>query len=256
MSSGHAGQPPYSQPPYPGVSFPPLQPAEPPPRPGKSWPLGAVNRWMSIGVTAITLLAALLAVVASRTVSGPPSNTGMRLAYQSSLARNDTGPMRWNEGERCQFTSTGYVVTAPDAQHGIGCRLEGSFYQDFTLQVRVLDANQAALIGFHRGEQLAIFGSGRFLFYQPDPRTGQALYLPGTGTSAGSAALHPTSLGIRERANEITVQVLGLSYSFYANGQLLATYTSPALAKPGPIILGAGAGSQAVFSDIAIYTPR
>lgn len=253
MSTGYDGQMPYL-----GVAFPPLQPAAPAPeKPGRPWPLRAVNRWMTIGAIAITLLAALLAALAPRLVSGPPSTAGMTLAYQSSLTQNDSsGQMQWDENDNCQFTSTGYVTTAPDANEAIRCSLGGSSYQDFTLRVHVIYASEVATIGFLSGDFLAISGSGRFVLYRFDPQANQITYLyPRTNIGVGSAALHPTSLGVSERGNDITIQVRGLAYSFYANGQLLATYTASALEDPGPISLGASNG-QAEFSDIAIYTPR
>jgi hypothetical protein len=210
---------------------------------------------MTIGATAITLLAVVLAVVGSRTVSAPPSTAGMTLVYQSSLTRNDTGKIQWDESSACAFTSDGYVVTALDETQATHCLLEGSSFQDFTLHVRVVQADQIALIGFLNDDRLAIFGSGRFLFYRV--QDGQAVFLiPRTEAGSGSAALHPTSLGVSGRANDITIQVQELTYSFYANGQLLATYIAPALENPGPIFLGTTGGQQAVFSNIAIYTPR
>ncbi len=256
MNSGYPYQPPYPgaayQPSYPGAAFP----TPPPTKPGRPWPLRAVNRWMTIGAAAITLLAVLLAVLAPSVVSRPSSTAAMTLAYQSNLTQNSTGPLRWTENDTCQFTSSGYVVSAPDLELPTRCLLEGSSYQDFTLRVRVVEADQVAIIGFLSGDQLAIFGSGRFLVYLNDPNTGQSTYLPRAGVSAGSAALHPTSLGVSERANDITIQVKGLTYWFYANGQLLATYTAPALEDPGPISLDTQGGQQAEFSDIAIYTSR
>lgn len=253
MSRGYDGQMP-----YPGVAFPPLQPAPPAPeKPDRPWPLRAVNRWMTIGAIAITLLAVLLAALASRLVSGPPSTAGMILLYQSSLTHNNTGQIRWAEGDGCQFTSTGYVTTAPDANHAIFCSLgdSGYSYQDFTLRVHVMYASEVATIGFLSGDFLAISGSARFSLYRLDPQTNQITYLyPRTNIGVGSVALHPTSLGVSERGNDITIQVRGLAYSLYANGQLMATYTASALENPGPISLGA-AGGQAEFSDIAIYTP-
>ncbi len=244
-----------NQPPYPGVSFQPLQPPAPAPeRPARPWPLAAVNRWMTIGAAAITLLAVLLAALATRTVSSPPSTAGMTLAYQSSLTHNDTGQMRWAEGDDCQFTSDGYLTTAPDANHAIRCSLGGSSFQDFVLRVHVVFADGDAIIGFLSGDRLAISGAGRFSLYRIDPQTNQVIPLyPITGVGAGSAALHPTSLGVSERGNDITLRVQEMTYSIYANGQLLATYISPTLEDPGPISLGAG-GGQAEFSNIAIYT--
>ncbi|HEU5366921.1 MAG TPA: hypothetical protein VFU69_00590 [Ktedonobacterales bacterium] len=245
-----------NQPPYPGVSFQPLQPpAQAPERPARPWPLDDVNRWMTIGAAAITLLAVLLAALATRAVTSPPSTAGLTLAYQSSLTQNDTtGQMHWAEGDDCQFTSTGYVTTAPDANHAIRCPLGGSSFQDFTLRVHVIYADGDAIIGFLSGDRLAISGTGRFALYRIDPQTNQISYLyPLTGVGAGSAALHPTSLGVSERGNDITLQVQEMTYSIYANGQLLATYISPTLEDPEAVSLGAS-GGQAEFSDIAIYT--
>jgi hypothetical protein len=256
MSSRYPNQPPYlNQPPYPGVSFPALQPPAPAPeRPARPWPLDAVNRWMTIGAAAITLLAALLAALATRVVISPPATTGMTLAYQSSLTHNDSGQMRWAEGDNCQFSDTGYVATAPDANEAIRCPLSGSSYQDFTLRVHVVYTSGAAIIGFLAGDRLAISGNGRFSLYRIDPQTDQVVLLyPRTGVGAGSAALHPTALGVSERGNDIVLQVREMTYTIYANGQLLATYIASTLENPGPISLGAS-GGQAEFSDIAIYT--
>ncbi len=240
--------------PYPMVPPPPTAPGAPePPKPRKPWPLRAVNRWMGIGIIIFTLLAVLLAFLAPGAVSAPPATTGMTLAYQSSLTNNDGN---WAESETCQFTSIGYEVTAPDPNSPANCMHAGQSYQDFTLHIRVVDANQDAVIGFLSGDRLAIFGAGRFQFYRHDPATGSIDYLlPRTATSLGSVALHPTSLGVSGRTNEIVIQVHQQTYAFYANGQLLATYLSPMLEEPGPILLGTDGGQEALFSDIAIYTP-
>jgi hypothetical protein len=253
MSSGAY----YNQPSYPGVSFPPLVP---PPQasvaPRRAWPLRAVNRWMTAGVIAITLLAVLLAFLAPQATSAPPSTTGWTPAYQSSLTQNNTGRLHWDQNDHCQFTDAGYVISSSDPALATHCFLQGSNYQDFILHVRVVSADQVAIIGFLVDDRLAIFGDGRYQFYQNDPVIGTPRYLipPTAGIGAGSVALHPTSLGVSERVNDITIQVQESTYSFYANGQLLATYTAPALENPGPISLGAGGGQQALFSDIAIYT--
>ena len=253
MSGGYNNQPP-----YPMAPLPPAVPVAPEPsKPSRLWPLRAVNRWTGIGIIVFTLLAVLLGFLAPMAVSAPPSTAGMTPVYQSSLTQNDQGRLHWDENDNCQFTSTGYVVTAPDPKQTTHCTLQGSAYQDFTLRVRVVAADQIAVIGFLGDDRLAIFGSGRFLLYQNDPETGQPTFLiPRTGVGAGSAALHPTSLGVSGRVNEITIQVQALTYSFYANGQWLATYISPALENPGSISLGADGGQQAEFSDIVIYTPR
>ncbi|HLW01211.1 MAG TPA: hypothetical protein VKT82_21325 [Ktedonobacterales bacterium] len=250
MSSGYPNQPP-----YPGAVFPAPQPPTPQPdKPGRPWPLGAVNRWMIIGALVITLVAVAQAILASQIVSKPPATDGMTLAYQSSLTQNDGGTMRWAEGADCQFTSSGYVATAPNANQAISCPLGGSSYQNFTLRVTVVYASEVAIIGFLGDDRLAITGTGRFSLYRLDSST-QATSLYPQASTAGSAALHPTDLGVSDRVNDITIQVVGTTYSFYANGQLLTTYTASAQEVPGSISLGASSG-QAEFSDIAIYTPR
>jgi len=208
---------------------------------------------MTIGAIAITLLALLLAALAPRLVSGAPSTAGMTLAYESSLTHNERGQMQWDENEFCQFTSTGYLITAPGPPSAVQCELQGSSYQDFTLRIRVLGASEVATISFLANDQLEIFGSGRFFFYDPNSDLAASL-LAQARVGLGSAALHNTDLGVSTRANDITIQVRGLAYSFYANGQLLASYTASALENPGAILLGAN-GGQAEFSDIAIYTP-
>jgi hypothetical protein len=208
---------------------------------------------MTIGAAAITLLAVLLAALAARAVSSPPSTAGMTLAYQSSLTHNDTGQMQWDENVACQFSDTGYVVTAISPTLTAQCTLAGSSYQNFILQVRVVEADGVAIISFLGDDRLEIFGDGHFSFYRT-----QDIQTPAQAAQAqiglGSAALHPTSLGVSERANDITIQVQDTTYSFYANGQLLTTYTASTSESAGPIWLGTGGGQQAEFSDIAIYT--
>lgn len=253
----------YPQPPYPGVPW--RQPQPPPPapaRPERPWPLRVVNLWMSGGVIAITLLAVLLAILAPSAVSAPPSTGGFTLDYQSSLTHNSSGSKAWDVNPNCQFTDSGYVVTAPDPNQEFHCFLQGGSYQNFLLRVQVVDAGQVAVIGFLANDRLAISGDGRFLFYQSDPLTGAPQFLlPVTCThtltcvGAGSVALHPTGLGVSERTNEITIQVQQQTYSFYANGQLLASYNAPTLESPGQISLGTAGGATAEFSDITIYVP-
>ncbi len=243
-----------NQPPYPGVAFPPIQPPEPlPDKPGRPWPLGAVNRWLTIGAAVITVLAVLLAVLASQTVSKPPSTAGMKLVYQSDLTQNSSGQLHWDENDNCQFSSSGYVVTAPDSNNSTECVLQGSGYQDFILKVSVVNVTGVALIGFYGDDWLEIFDSGRFFFSHPQDSQSTT---PTSQASAGigSAALHPSALGISERSNDIIIQVQGLTYSFYANGQLLTTYTTPDSEAPEPIALGVANG-QALFGNMAIYTP-
>ncbi len=237
----------YNQPPYP-FAAPPAQP----PKPHRPWPLAAVNRWMTLGVIALTLLTILLAVLAP-VVASKPSIAGSQLSYQSSLTQNDGS---WDENENCTFSRSGYTVTAPDAEHTAYCQLHGKSFQNFTLRIRLVEANQVAVIGFLRADRLAIFGNGRFLFYQQENTSVSPRYLipANNPAGAGSAALHPSSLGISERTNEITIQVQGVTYAFYANGQSLATYRSPIQEVPGPITLIALGGQQATFSNIAIYT--
>jgi hypothetical protein len=215
---------------------------------------------MSVGLIALTLLAVLLAVLAPYASSAPPSTTGFSLDYQSSLTQNSTGNKTWDEDTDCQFTRTGYTVTAHDPNHAKECLLRGSSYQNFILRVQVVNAEQTAVIGFLGDDRLAIFDAaidaGRFQFYQTDPGTERPIFLiPRTGTGAGSVAIHPVSLGVSDRTNEIIIQVQQQTYSFYANGQLLATYQSPVLEAPGPISLGTAGGETATFSDIAIYVP-
>lgn len=247
----------YNQPAYPGAPWrqPPPAP-QTPARPARPWPLRRVNFWMSMGVIALTVLVVLLAVLAPAAVSAPPSTAGFRLDYQSSLTHNSGGSKAWDVGANCQFTSTGYVVRAPDPNQEFHCFLQGGSYQDFLLRVQVVGADQIAVIGFLGDDRLAIFDDGRFQFYKNDPITGQPTFLiPRTGVGAGSVALHPTGLGVSERTNEITIQVQQQTYSFYANGQLLATYTAPAPESSGPISLGTAGGESAEFSNIAIYVP-
>lgn len=250
MSSGYPNQPP-----YPGVAFPALQPpAALPDQPRKPWPLRTVNRWMTIGAVAITLLALVLAVVASQVVSKPPSTAGMKLVYQSSLTQNSSGSFQWDESGDCQFTDSGYVTSAPGANQPAWCRLQNSAYQDFTLKVRVVYASGVALIGFWGDNWLEIFGTGRYYFYNSQtPLT--AAQQSQASLGFGSAALHPSDLGVSDRANDIIIQVQGTTYTFYGNGQLLTTYTASALESPDLISLGAAGGDQAEFSDMSIYTP-
>jgi hypothetical protein len=248
MNSGY-----YNQPPYPGVSFPALQPPAPmPDKPARPWPLARVNRWMTNLFIGITVLGVVLAVLASRLVTSPPSTAGMTLDYHSSLTQNSSGPLTWDESGLCQFTSDGYVTTAPDTNHAIRCTLHGGNFQDFTLQVRVVSAADVAIIGFS-SERLAIFGEGRFFLYRIDSAGSVVPQYPAAGTSAGSVALHNSALGVSERPNDIVIQVIGQSYSFYANGQLLTTYLADVQESAGPISLGASNG-QAIFSKIALYT--
>jgi hypothetical protein len=136
------------------------------------------------------------------------------------------------------------------------CRLLGSSFQNFTLKVRVVAAFDTAVIGFLGDDRLEISGSGHFRLYRGEPILGMGTFLyPPTGLAVGSAALHNTSLGVSERANDITLQILGQSYSIYANGQLLGTYLANVQESAGPIWLGTNRGQQAEFRDIAIYTP-
>lgn len=247
MNSGY-----YNQPPYPGVAFPPLQPPLPAPdKPARPWPLKAVNRWMTSLVIGITLLGIALAVLAPRLVTSPPSTAGMTLAYQSSLTQNSSGQLTWEENDLCQFTSHGYVITAPDANSTIECQLKNSSYQNFTLRVQMLVTAGIATIGFLGSDRLYIDGTGRYLLNLPASNQEDS---PLRRTSIGSAALHNNTLGVTDRANDIVIQVVGQSYSIYANGQLLATYLSRVQESPGPILLGS-VGGQAIFSNIAIYTP-
>jgi hypothetical protein len=237
---------------YPGVAFPALQPPAPlPDKPGRPWPLGKVNRWMTIGTVVATLLAIALAVLASQIVSKPPATTGMTLAYQSDLTRNDSGQLHWDDTSDCQFTSSGYLVTDTGSNSPIPCTLQGSSYADLTLKVRIVGVSGIALIGFFGDDMLEIFGSGRFYFYHPsdDPAVSQAAR---ASTGFGSAALHPSTLGVSDGVNDIVIHVQGTIYSFYANGQLLETETVPLTEAPGSISLGAVNG-QAMFSDMVIY---
>ncbi len=247
----------YNPPPYPPAPWPP-QPAQrqQPAKPRKPWPLDTVNRRMTFGLGGLTLLALLLAVLAPL-LTQKLSTAGMTRIYQNSLTQNDGN---WDTNDTCVFRSTGYVVTAPDADHAAYCTLQRQDLQNlsnFTLRVRMADITQYAAIEFLSIYRLTIFGSGRFSLYEKDDPNAPPTYLIplNNGAGAGSAALHPNELGTSERANEITIQVQDLTYSFYANGQLLATYTASAPANPGPITLIALGGSQATFSDIAIYTP-
>lgn len=242
----------YNQSPYPGVSFPALQPPQPmPDKPARPWPLAAVNRWMTSLFIGITLLGVVLAVLAPRLVTSPPSTAGMTLAYQSSLTQNTSGPLTWDVNDLCQFTGDGYVTTAPGANSTIGCQLKNSSYQDFILHVQVLVTAGVATIGFLSDDRLDIDGAGRYLLNLPASNQEDS---PLRQTSVGSAALHNNTLGVTDRANDIVIQVVGQSYSIYANGQLLATYLSRVQENPGPIVLGS-VGGQAIFSNLAIYTP-
>jgi hypothetical protein len=246
----------YNPAPYPPAPWPPQPAQQPPAKPRKPWPLDVVNRRMTFGLGGLTLLAMLLAVLAPL-VAQKPSTAGMTLAYQWSLTQDDGN---WDTNANCVFTSAGYVVTAPDADHAAYCALQKQDLQNlsnFTMRVRIADISQYAAIEFLSNYRLAIFGSGRFLLYEKDDLNAAPTYLipPSNAAGAGSAALHPNELGTSEWANEITIQVQDLTYSFYANGQLLATYNAPAQANPGPITLIALGGSQATFSNIALYTP-
>jgi len=247
----------YAPSPYAPAPWPP-QPVQPPRRqkPHKPWPLAAVTRWMTISLAGLTLLAVLLAVLAPL-LAQKPSTAGMTLAYQSNLTSNDSN---WDSNATCAFSSAGYVVSAPDATHAGYCALKRADLQNlttFTLRMRLSVSGQAAAIEFLSIYRLAILGTGRFLLYEKDDPAADPSYLIplGNPAGAGSAALHPDSLGTSERPNEITIQVQDLTYSFYANGQLLASYNSPAQVNPGPITLIALGGSQATFSDFALYTP-
>jgi hypothetical protein len=168
------------------------------------------------------------------------------------LTQNDSGPLHWDENGDCQFTDSGYLVTAPDAHTSISCQLQGSDYQDFMLKVQVGAISGVAAIGFHSGDLLEIFGSGRFYFLSQNPTSFQ---LAQAQQGIGSAALHNTDLGVSERMDDITIQVVGQTYAFYANGQLLASYTVPTQESGGGIELDAFPGDQAEFSNISIYTP-
>jgi hypothetical protein len=207
---------------------------------------------------ALTALAILLAVLAPF-VSQQPSTAGQKLIYQSSLMQNDG---KWDTNNTCAFSNEGYVVTAPNADDAAYCSLRNESLQNFALSVRIVDAGNAAVIGFLSTDRLAIFSSGRFLFYQKDDPTATPRYLiPASpdGTlspaTAGSVALHPSTVGVSNRTNVITIQVQDLTYSFYANGQLLASYNAPARENPGPITLIALGGDQVTFSDFSLYGP-
>lgn len=243
----------YSQPPYPPAPWPPQPAPQQPAKPSKPWPLQAFNRWMTIGLVALTALAVLLAVLAPLAVQ-KPSTAGQKLIYQSSLTQDDS---KWDTNSTCAFSKNGYVVTAPNADDAAYCALHNQSLQSFTMSVRVVDAGNAAIIGFLSTDRLAILSSGRFLFYQKDDPTATPRYLipPNDAAGAGSAALHPSSVGVSNRTNVITIQVQNLTYSFYANGQLLASYNSPAQENPGTITLMALGGDQVTYSDFSLYVP-
>ena len=248
MTPGYYHQPPYQ--PAPWLPQPaPQQPA----KPAKPWPLDVFNRWLTIGLVAVTALAVLLAVLAPL-VAGKPSTAGQKLLYQSSLTHDDG---KWDTNSTCAFSQDGYVVTAPNADDAAYCALHDQSLQNFTMSVRVVDAGNAAVIGFLSSDRLAILSSGRFLFYQKDDPTATPRYLIPLNdpVGAGSVALHPVSVGVSNRTNLITIQVQDLTYSFYANGQLLATYNSPAQENPGTITLIALGGDQVTFSDFSLYAP-
>lgn len=242
----------YNQSPYPPAPWPPQPAPQPPAKPARPWPLRAFNRWLTIGLVALTGLAVLLAVLAPL-VTEKPSTAGQKLIYQSSL-RHDDG--KWDTNDTCAFSTDGYVVTAPNASAAY-CALKNQGLQNFTMSVRIVDAGNAAVIGFLSTDRLEIFNSGRFLFYQQDDPRKIINYIipPNDPIGAGSVALHPNSVGVSNRANVITIQVQDLTYSFYANGQLLASYTSPTREDPGTITLIALGGDQATFSDFSLYAP-
>ena len=242
----------YNQPPYPPAPWPPQPAPQPPAKPARAWPLHAFNRWLTIGLVALTGLAVLLAVLAPL-VTEKPSTAGQKLIYQSSLTHDDG---KWDTNDTCVFSTDGYVVTAPNASAAY-CALHNQHLQNFTMSVRIVDAGNAAVIGFLSTDRLAIFSSGRFLFYQKDnPTAAPRFIIPANNSiGAGSAALHPGSVGVSNRTNVITIQVQDLTYSFYANGQLLASYTSPARENPGTITLIALGGDQVTFSDFSLYVP-
>lgn len=242
----------YNQPLYPPAPWPPQPAPQQPAKPSKPWPLNTFNRWLTIGLVALTALAVLLAVVAPL-VTEKPSTAGQKLIYQSSLTHNDG---KWDTNDTCVFSTDGYVVTAPNASAAY-CALHDQHLQNFTMSVRVVAAGNAAVIGFLSADRLEIFNSGRFLFYQQDDPRETLRYLipPNDSIGAGSVALHPASVGVSNRTNVITIQVQNLTYSFYANGQLLASYNSPAQENPGTITLIALGGDQVTFSDFSLYVP-
>ena len=248
----------YNQPPYPPAPWPPQPALQQPAKPAKPWPLTAFTRWLTIGLVALTALAVLLALLAPL-LTQKPSTAGQKLIYQSSLTHDDG---KWDTNTTCTFSKDGYVVTAPNADNAAYCALKGQSLQNFTMSVRIVNSSNTAVIGFLSTDRLAIFNSGRFLFYQKDNPTATPRYLipsspPGTlsPASAGSLALHPSSVGVSNQTNVITIQVQDLTYSFYANGQLLASYNSPAQENPGTITLIALGGDQVTFSDISLYVP-
>lgn len=242
----------------PGVFFPPAVVAPPPRRPQRPWPLGAVNRWMGVCVGIITLLAVLLAVLAPKATEGPPSTAGLQPLYQSSLTQNDGS---WESNNACQFTPDGLLISAPDARSAQGCTLNKAFPHDRLIQVRLVGTDQIAAVGFLSTYALEILGSGRFQFSSlsngiEEPLLPRGALLNGVPLGAGSVALHPGALGTSTRPNDLVILVQGRSYSFYANGQLLARYTdtsapNSAVASAGPIRLYA-IGGQAEFTDLAI----
>lgn len=238
----------YNQQAYPGVAFPALQPPLPAPeKPAKPWPLRKVNLWMTVGAVAITVLAVLLAAVAPLAANTPPSTEKLTLAYHSPMTQNDTGALRWDENSDCGFTDSGYVVSGADSQSAVKCQLQGSDYQNFIVKVTVVAAASTASIGFLGGEQLDILDSGRYIFYPSYPDSSRPA-LP-----IGSAALHNMQLGVSERANDIIIEVVDDTFTFYANGQLLATYTVGNREDSGSIWLGTNTGEQAEFSNVSLY---
>ena len=242
----------YTQPPYQPAPWPPQPAPQQPAKPAKPWPLAAFNRWLTIGLVALTALAVLLAVLAPLVV-GKPSTAGQKLLYQSSLTHDDG---KWDTNDTCAFSNDGYTVTAPSANAAY-CSLRNQSLQNFTMSVRIVDAGNAAVIGFLSSDRLEITNSGRFLFYRQDDATQTLHYaIPlNDPIGAGSVALHPVSVGVSNRTNVITIQVQDQTYSFYANGQLLATYNAPARENPGTITLIALGGDQATFSDFSLYAP-
>ena len=241
---GHPVGPWYSA----GMAYPP--PIQPPARPQRPWPFRAVNRWISIAVVAITLLAVLLAVLAPQAADRPPSTAGLQPLYQSSLTSNDGS---WENNNACKFIADGLLITASDANTGQPCGLTKDVPHDLLLKVRLVGSDQSAAIEFLSGYVLEIFGSGRFQVSRLDSN-GQAIPLVprAAGIGAGSIALHPSTLGTSTRANNLVILVQGNVYSFYANGQLLTRYTSSSTTSAGPIRLFA-VGGQALFTDLAIY---
>jgi hypothetical protein len=123
-----------------------------------------------------------------------------------------------------------------------------------TLNVHIQYVDGIALIGFFGDDWLEIFGTGHFYFYHPST-TSTVSQLAQADSGFGSTALHPNTIGVSARGNDIVIQVVGTTYSFYANGQLLTSATMPLAEGSGAIALGAIHG-QALFSDISIYTSR